>query len=54
MSKTIREELEEREEEILSPFAALSSKTKGRQFFEEECPLRPAFQHDRDRIIHSK
>jgi dGTPase len=54
LSKTIREELEEREEEILSPFAALSSKTKGRQFFEEECPLRPAFQHDRDRIIHSK
>jgi dGTPase len=28
--------------------------TKGRQFFEEECPLRPSFQHDRDRIIHSK
>jgi dGTPase len=32
----------------------LSSKTKGRTSFEEECPLRPAFQHDRDRIIHSK
>ncbi len=28
--------------------------TKGRRFPEEECPLRPAFQHDRDRIIHSK
>ena len=54
MGKTIREELEEQEKSILSPFAALSSKTKGRQFFEEECPLRPAFQHDRDRIIHSK
>lgn len=54
MKQTIREELEEREKEILSPFAASSSKTKGRQFFEEECPLRPAFQHDRDRIIHSK
>jgi len=52
--KTIREELEEREKKMLSPFATLSSKTKGRQFFEEECPLRPAFQHDRDRIIHSK
>ncbi len=39
---------------MLSPIATLSSKTKGRQFFEEECPLRPAFQHDRDRIIHSK
>jgi dGTPase len=54
LAKTIREELEEKEKLILSPFATLSSKTKGRQFFEEECPLRPAFQHDRDRIIHSK
>jgi dGTPase len=50
----IREELEEREKEILSPYATLSSKSRGRQFFEEECPLRPAFQHDRDRILHSK
>jgi dGTPase len=32
----------------------MSSKTKGRLTVEEECPLRPAFQHDRDRIIHSK
>jgi dGTPase len=54
LTKTIREELEDREKTILSPFAAFSSKTKGRRFFEEECPLRPAFQHDRDRIIHSK
>lgn len=54
MVKTIREELEEQEKKILSPFAALSSATKGRQSFEEECPLRPPFQHDRDRIIHSK
>jgi dGTPase len=54
MGKTIREELEEREKLTLSPFAALSSETKGRQLYEEECPLRPSFQHDRDRIIHSK
>jgi len=54
LAKTIREELEDREKKILSPFATLSSKTKGRQVPEEECPLRPAFQHDRDRIIHSK
>jgi dGTPase len=54
VSKTIREELEEQEKKILSPFATLSFKTKGRQFPEEECSLRPAFQHDRDRIIHSK
>jgi len=54
MNKTIREALEEREKLILSPFATFSSMTKGRQRFEEECPLRPSFQHDRDRIIHSK
>jgi dGTPase len=54
LPKTIREELEDREEKTLSPFAALSSKSKGRPSPEEECPLRPAFQHDRDRIIHSK
>ena len=54
MTRTIREEIENREEETLSPFATLSSKSNGRQFPEEECPLRPAFQHDRDRIIHSK
>jgi len=54
MGKTIREAIEERERLILSPLAALSSKTKGRQVPEAECSLRPAFQHDRDRIIHSK
>jgi dGTPase len=54
MGKTVREELEEQERLILSPHATLSSKTKGRASFEEECSLRPAFQHDRDRIIHSK
>ncbi len=54
MGRTIREELEEQERLILSPFAMLSSKTRGRRLPEEECPLRPAFQHDRDRIIHSK
>jgi len=52
--KTIREELEEQEKKILSPFATLSANTKGRKFYEEECSIRPAFQHDRDRIIHSK
>jgi dGTPase len=54
MGKTIREELEEKERLTLSPFAALSSRSQGRQRPEEECSLRPAFQHDRDRIIHSK
>lgn len=51
---TIREKLEEREKLFLSPYATLSSKSKGRLFPEEECPLRTCFQRDRDRIIHSK
>jgi len=50
----IREQLEEVERKTLSPQATLSSQTKGRRFAEEECSLRPCFQHDRDRIIHSK
>jgi dGTPase len=52
--RTIGEELEEQEKKFLSPFATLSSMTKGRLSVEEKCPLRPAFQLDRDRIIHSK
>lgn len=51
---TIRQILEEKEKKILSPFAQLSSETRGRKDPEEECSIRPAFQHDRDRIIHSK
>jgi dGTPase len=50
----IREMLEEREKRFLSPYAQLSSKSRGRMRAEEECSIRPAFQHDRDRIIHSK
>jgi dGTPase len=51
---SIRESLEEIEKKILSPHAQLSRETKGRLHEEEECDLRPAFQRDRDRIIHSK
>ena len=54
MAGTIREELEEQERSIFSSFATLSAKSRGRQRPEQECPLRPVFQHDRDRIIHSK
>ncbi len=50
----IREQLEQREREILSPEAAKSGDTKGRLRAEEEDPIRPAFQRDRDRIIHCK
>jgi dGTPase len=50
----IRNKLEQKEEIVLSPFAQKSCKTKGRLKDEAECDIRPAFQHDRDRIIHSK
>jgi dGTPase len=51
---TIRQRIEEDERRVLSPFATLSSQTKGRARPEKECDLRPAFQHDRDKIIHAK
>lgn len=51
---TIREQLEEREKTYLSEFASLSSESKGRDFQEEECDIRPVYQRDRDRILHSK
>ena len=50
----IRQMLEEQERTILSSAAALSCKSKGRLRQEEKCPLRPEFQRDRDRILHSK
>jgi dGTPase len=50
----IRESLEKVEKEALSPHAQLSMETKGRVREEPECDLRPPFQRDRDRIIHSK
>ena len=50
----IREQLEEIEKKVLAPQATLSCHSRGRLQPEDECDLRPAFQHDRDRIIHSK
>ena len=51
---TIRESLELYEKEYLSPYATLSKNSKGRLRWEEPCDIRPVFQRDRDRIIHSK
>lgn len=45
---------EDTERKILSPYAAFSSASKGRQKPEEPCSVRTCFQRDRDRIIHSK
>ncbi len=49
----VRRRLEERER-LLSPFAAKSYQSRGRERPEEPCPLRTEFQRDRDRILHSK
>jgi dGTPase len=51
---TIREEIEEREREYLSPYACLSAESKGRIRPEEECTIRSAFQRDRNRIVYCK
>ena len=51
---TIRESLEQWEQDYLSPYASLSANSKGRLKPEEQCDIRPVFQRDRDRIIHCK
>ena len=51
---TIRERTEAAEREHLSPFACLSSQSRGRQVPLEPCPTRTCFQRDIDRIVHSK
>lgn len=51
---TIREQIEAMERENLSPYACLSANSKGREKAEEQCDIRPVFQRDRDRILHSK
>src|SRR5205809_6060205 len=51
---SIRKHLEARERQILAPQAAKSDQTRGRLRDEPEDDVRPAFQHDRDRIVHCK
>lgn len=50
----IRETSEEKEYKNLSPYAAHSRDSRGRERKETECDIRTAYQRDRDRIIHSK
>ena len=50
----IREKIEDAERKILSPFACLSSESKGRIVDELPCSIRTVFQRDRDRIVYSK
>lgn len=49
-----REIMEQRELRELSPYAAKSCQSKGRDFPVSPCDMRTEFQRDRDRIIHSK
>jgi dGTPase len=51
---SLREQLEARERDILVPQAAKSADSRGRLRAEQEDDVRPAFQRDRDRIIHCK
>lgn len=50
----IREKNEELEQMYLSPYAALSCNSQGRDREEPQCELRTIYQRDRDRIIHCK
>jgi dGTPase len=51
---TIREELERRQHTMLSPYACFDENSIGRDREEAQCDIRPVFQRDRDRILHSK
>ncbi len=50
---SIREDFEKREKNFMSPAGCLSSESRGRVQEEEPCPIRSAFQRDRDRIVYS-
>ncbi len=51
---TVREQIEQRERTVLSPYAMLSENSRGRDRAETPDDLRPIFQRDRDRILHCK
>lgn len=54
-NKTIKNELEEREYEILAPYATKCLESQGRKYpRHDDCPIRTEFQRDRDKILHSK
>jgi len=48
-----RERLERYEKNILAPYAAFSSASRGRHYDGSEHPTRTAYQRDRDRVVHS-
>lgn len=50
----LREMQEQREHTMLSPFAAFSDQSLGRDREVAPCDIRTVYQRDRDKIIHSK
>ncbi len=50
---TLREEFEKREGNFMSPYGCLSGQSRGRAKPEPACPIRTAFQVDKDRILFS-
>ncbi len=56
IGKSIKKQLEEREEQILSRHAMLNKHSRGRRKpeLDKKSDIRLPFQRDRDRIIHSK
>lgn len=50
---TIREDFEKRESQFIAPYGCRSAASRGRQEPEAPCPIRTAFQVDRDRIVYS-
>lgn len=50
----VRTRTEEIERLTLTPWATFSDESRGRQRPEEQDPIRPVFQRDRDRVLHCK
>ena len=50
----MRQKLELREHDYLSPYASFSDGSLGRDKYEKPCDIRTDYQRDRDRILHSK
>ncbi|MCR4435685.1 MAG: HD domain-containing protein [Clostridiales bacterium] len=46
-------EIREKQEEMLSPYAAKSSRSKGRIIHEAKCPVRTEYERDANRILYS-
>ena len=50
----VREQTQQIERLTLAPWASFSDASRGRARPEPQDPIRPAYQRDRDRIIHCK